>query len=58
MAVYGKEREKVEKEITLAKRVLEDIELHEIPKLVYEDEKEVVRKALLAYISSKQDKLY
>ncbi len=58
MAVYGKEREKVERDIMFAKRVLDDIRVHEVPKLVYEEEKEVVRQALQAYISDQQSKLY
>ena len=58
MAVYGKERENIEREIMFAKRVLEDIKTYEVPKLVYEEEKDVVRKALNAYIADKTSQLY
>ena len=58
MAVYGKVRENIERDIMFAKRVLEDIKTYEVPKLVYEEEKDVVRKALNAYIADKTSQLY
>ena len=57
MAAYGK-RDNIEREIMFAKRVLEDIRTYEVPKLVYEEEKDVVRKALEAYVADKTSQLY
>lgn len=39
----------IEKELHFVKRVLDDIRMVETPKLTYEEEKQVVRKALLDY---------
>ncbi len=45
------DREKTNREIAFARRVLESINMVEEPKLVYPEEKEVVKKALQQYIS-------
>ena len=45
------DREKQNREIAFARRVLESINMVEEPKLVYPEEKEVVKKALQQYIS-------
>lgn len=52
------DREKSEKEIYFAKRVLESINMVEEPKLVYAEEKEVVAKALRKYISDLEQEQY
>ncbi len=51
-------REQINKELYFVVRVLGDIMNVEIPKLVYDEEKEVVKKALLEYKSQLQDALY
>jgi hypothetical protein len=51
-------REQINKELYFVDRVLGDIRNVEIPKLVYDEEKEVVRKALLDYKSELQSQLY
>jgi hypothetical protein len=51
-------REQIDKELYFVERVLGDIRNVEIPKLVYDEEKEVVKKALLEYKSQLQDALY
>ena len=51
-------REQIDKELYFIDRVLGDIRNVEIPKLVYDEEKEVVKKALLEYKSQLQDALY
>jgi hypothetical protein len=51
-------REQINKELYFVDRVLGDIINVEIPKLVYDEEKEVVRKALLDYKSELQSQLY
>ena len=45
------DREKQNRESAFARRVLESINMVEEPKLVYPEEKEVVKKALQQYIS-------
>ena len=52
------DRDKNEKEIYFAKRVLESINMVEEPKLVYPEEKEVVAKALRKYISDLEQQQY
>jgi hypothetical protein len=51
-------REQINKELYFVDRVLGDIRNVETPKLVYDEEKEVVRKALLDYKSELQSQLY
>ena len=52
------DREKNEKEIYFARRILDSINMVEEPKLVYKEEKEVVRKALYRYISYLESEQY
>lgn len=51
-------REQINKELYFVDRVLGDIRNVEMPKLVYDEEKEVVRKALADYKSKLQSELY
>jgi hypothetical protein len=51
-------REQVNKELYFNDRALGDIRNVEMPKLVYDEEKEVVRKALADYKSKLQSELY
>ena len=51
-------REQINKELYFIDRVLGDIRNVEMPKLVYDEEKEVVRKALADYKSKLQSELY
>ena len=44
------DREKTNREIYFARRVLESLNMVEEPKIVYPEEKEVVKKALQKYI--------
>ena len=44
------DREKTSREIYFARRVLESLNMVEEPKIVYPEEKEVVKKALQKYI--------
>lgn len=52
------DREKSEKEISFARRVIESINMFEEPKLVYKEEKEVVKKALQEYIKKLEEQQY
>ena len=51
-------REKNNKEIYFARRVLDSLKMVSEPKLVYEEEKNVVEKALRKYISDLEYKEY
>jgi hypothetical protein len=51
-------REQINKELYFIDRVLGDIRNVEMPKLVYDEEKEVVKKALADYKSKLQSELY
>ena len=52
------DREKNEKEIYFARRILDSINMVEEPKLVYKEEKEVVKKALQDYINNLENQQY
>jgi hypothetical protein len=52
------DRDKNEKEISFARRVIESINMVEEPKLVYKEEKEVVKKALQEYIRKLEEQQY
>lgn len=58
MALYGADREKAEKEMYFAKRILQDMQHLNVVHLVYDEEKEVVRKALQDYRSKLQSQMY
>lgn len=52
------DREQDKKEIYFAKRVLDSLNMVSEPKLVYEEEKKVVEKALRNYINDLENKQY
>lgn len=52
------DREQDNKELYFAHRVLDSLNMISEPKLVYEEEKEVVKKALRKYISDLEYKEY
>lgn len=58
MALYGADREKAEKELYFADRILKDMQHLETIKLVYPEEKEVVEKALRDYRDKLQNQMY
>ena len=58
MALYGSDREKAEKEMYFAKRIIQDMQHLNVVHLVYDEEKEVVKKALQDYRSKLQSQMY
>ena len=52
------DREQDKKEIYFAKRILDSLSMVSEPKLVYEEEKKVVEKALRKYINDLEYKQY
>jgi hypothetical protein len=58
MALYGADGEKAEKEMYFADRILNDMQHLNVVHLVYDEEKEVVKKALQDYRSKLQSQMY